>query len=380
MRRFVAFVLLLMVAGTGAAVWELRRPYQGYSSAGIFVDLPRGTSRREIARILAQNGVIASPLVFELYSRWHATSLKAGEYMFDQPVSAREVFWRIAAGRVYVHVLTIPEGWTRFDIADALEREGLCRREDFLAASDDPTMARDLAPGAQSLEGFLFPATYQFPRHITAQQVAAVMVERFRAEWAMLGQSSGAAGPREEAASQPVARIVTMASLVERETPRPDERPLVASVFYNRIEKGYPLQSDPTVQYALELAGRTVRKVHAGDLKFASPYNTYLHSGWPPGPIASPGEASLRAALQPAQTDYFYFVANTQGGHFFSSTLEEHNRNVTRYRHLLAGQPETIEPADPPQPPRAAASNKQSGPRRTAKTKVRKNKKHRSGQ
>ncbi len=354
MLRRLGIFLLLVLAAAGAFTawvrWEISRPYKGYAAPSTFVDVPRGTSRRGIAALLQQNGVVRSRMAFEAYSRWERRrTLQAGEYLFDQPVSARDVFWRIAAGRVYVHMVTIPEGWTMFDVADALEREGLCRRDDFLAAARDPSLVRDLAPAARTLEGFLFPATYGFSQHTTPKEIAATMVEHFRTVWAALAQSGDpAAAPGSTVNSPPVEKVVDMASLVERETPRPEERPLVAGVFYNRLNRGYPLQCDPTVQYALASAGRPAQPLRPEDLSFHSPYNTYLHRGLPPGPIANPGEASLRAALDPAHTDYLYFVANAQGGHFFSSTLAEHNRNVARYRRLLAGLPDLPPPSAAP--------------------------------
>jgi UPF0755 protein len=190
-----------------------------------------------------------------------------------------------------------------------------------------------LDPQAKSLEGFLFPSTYEFTRHSTCEQVVKRMVQNFRAVWESIGtqssQSSEGFSPEQ---------IVTLASLVERETPEAEERPLVAGVFYNRLRLNVPLQCDPTVQYAMELAGHPEKDVRPQDLRIDSPYNTYEHPGLPPGPIANPGEASLRAALSPTHTDYLYFVANDQGGHFFGRTLAEHNRNVARLRRLLAGE------------------------------------------
>ncbi|MBZ5644997.1 MAG: endolytic transglycosylase MltG, partial [Acidobacteriia bacterium] len=188
----------------------------------------------------------------------------------------------------------------------------------------------------------LFPATYEFPRHMTGKDMTETMVKKFRQEWAALQ----AAGPP---AQIHVQAVVTLASLVERETPRPEERPHVAGVFTNRLRIGQPLQCDPTVAYALTLAGLYSGKLDGGDLHYESPYNTYRNRGLPPGPIANPGEAALRAALDPPPTDDLYFVANTEGGHFFSKTLKEHNQNVARYRRLLqqeqAGANGTSSPA-----------------------------------
>ncbi len=332
MRRLGLLLLLFIAAIGGFSAWldhQISRLYRGYSGSSIFVDIPRGTSRWHVAEILRENGVIPNAVAFDLLSRWHLNrSLQAGEYLFDHSMNEREVFWKIAGGHIYVHSVQITEGWTMFEIADALEREGLANREDFLKVARDPTPIQDLDPGAKSLEGFLFPSTYEFTRRATPQQIADAMVRHFRTVWASLNPD-----PANPAAT--TQQIVTIASLVERETPVASERPLVAGVFYNRLSKKYPLQCDPTVQYALALAGRPTQIVHHADLEVNSPYNTYRHAGLPPGPIANPGEASLRAAVSPAKTDFMYFVANDQGGHFFSKTLAEHNRNVTRYRKRL---------------------------------------------
>ncbi|MFZ0521180.1 MAG: endolytic transglycosylase MltG [Candidatus Acidiferrales bacterium] len=341
---------LLVIAAIGAgAGWldsQISRPYRGHRPEQVFVDIPHGTSRWGIAGILRRDDVIRNRLAFALFSFWHVRApMQAGEYYFDHPVTSREVFWQIAQGRIFVHIVTIPEGWTMFDIAAELDRQGICNRDEFLAAAKDTSLVSDLSPNAQSLEGFLFPSTYEFTRHTTCQQIVKRMVQNFRAVW----ESLNSAGPPNIPVSLGPAQTVTLASLVERETPRKDERPLVAGVFYNRLKRGGPLQCDPTVAYALELEGHPVKVVHSKDLQIDSPYNTYKYPGLPPGPIANPGEASLRAALAPAATDYLYFVANDNGGHFFSKTLAEHNRNVARYRSLLSGDtpPETAQKKTP---------------------------------
>jgi UPF0755 protein len=345
MRRLGFLALFLIAALGGGASWldsQLSRPYRGHRPEKVFVDIPHGTSRWGVAQILRSNDVIRSPLAFALFSDWHfRRSLQAGEYYFDHPVNSREVFWKIAHGQIFVHTVTVPEGWTMFDIADELDREGVCSRSDFLTAAHDTTLIADLAPQAYSLEGFLFPSTYEFTRRATCEQVVKRMVQNFRAVWETLKP----AGAPENPGSLTTLELVTLASLVERETPNAEERPLVAGVFYNRLRHGTPLQCDPTVQYAMELAGRLEKNVHAVDLRTNSPYNTYEHRGLPPGPIANPGEASLRAALAPATTDYLYFVANDQGGHFFSATLAEHNRNVAKLRKLLARDAAAADPA-----------------------------------
>ncbi len=223
------------------------------------------------------------------------------------------------------------------------------RAGDFLYAAGDPALIRDFSPGAQTLEGFLFPATYELPRHPVAGELTGEMVHKFKEEWKRI------APPSETAVGDHrlMTRLVTMASLVERETPKPEERPLVAGAFENRLRKGMRLQCDPTVIYGMERLGKYHGALSGKDLSFESAYNTYEHGGLPPGPIGNPGEASLRAAIHPAETNYLYFVANTRGGHFFSATLAEHNKNVVKYRRLLAGLP-----ADPPPPPPPSAMKK----------------------
>jgi UPF0755 protein len=346
-------VLLLLVAliagGTAAWMWYgMTHPYQGFPKEGVFVDVPRGASRRYVGYILKKNGVVRSKLAFEIYARRHPKrTLQAGEYFFDHAMTGSDVFWKIANGQVFQQPFTVREGKTMFDIARDLDAGKFMRAGDFLYAAGDPALIRDFAPGAQTLEGFLFPATYELPRHPAASELTAEMVHKFKEEWRRIA-SPTAGGPTYGVDHRAVNRIVTLASLVERETPKPEERPLVAGAFENRLRKGMRLQCDPTVIYGMERLGKYNGSLNGKDLQFDSPYNTYEHGGLPPGPIGNPGEASLRAAMQPAQTNYLYFVANTQGGHFFSATLAEHNRNVVKYRRLLAGLP-----ADPPPPPPA---------------------------
>jgi UPF0755 protein len=241
-----------------------------------------------------------------------------------------EVFRKLATGRVFVHIVTVPEGKTLIEIAELMEREGLSSRKEFLSAASDASAVRDLAPKARNLEGFLFPATYQFPRRVTSERIVETMVKRFREVLGRIQKEQDAAD------GGSVSAVVTLASLVEKEAKVAEERPLVAGVFQNRLRRGMALQCDPTVIYALELENRYGGSLSSKDLKFKSPYNTYRNAGLPPGPIANPGEASLRAALHPSGADYLYFVSNAQGGHVFSRTLAEHNDNVARYRRLQA--------------------------------------------
>jgi UPF0755 protein len=348
--KFLAILLLLalLVGGAAAAYawYSIEKPYGTFSSDGIFVDVPHGASSRSVARLLEKSGVIRSAFAFDLYARRHPRrTLQAGEYFFGRPVSGKDVYWAIANGNIYARPFTVREGETMFDIARDLEAAKFVTAEDFLAATKNPEIIRDLAPHAKTLEGFLFPATYQLPRHPVANELAAEMTQKFREQWAKIA----AANPEKagEAHGHPILSTVTLASLVERETPKRDERPLVAGVFENRLKKGMLLQCDPTVIYALEEEGRYKGTLSGKDLHEDSPYNTYTHAGLPPGPIGNPGEIALRAALAPADTEFLYFVANTQGGHFFGATLQQHNQNVNRYHRLLAGLPADLPPAPP---------------------------------
>jgi UPF0755 protein len=356
MRRAILFLLILLILAAGYLYVALYQPYQGFASDGVYVGIPRGSSQRTISRLLAENGVVRSRLAFEILCRQRGRrTMQAGEYFFDRPATALAVYDAIVNGRVFVKEFVVPEGFTMFDIADLAAQEGFLSRDEFLAAAHDPSPIRDIAPRAPSLEGFLFPATYEFPRHMTGKDMTAAMVKKFRQEWLTLPIAG--APPH-----QSVQDTVTLASLVERETPRPEERPHVAGVFENRLRIGQPLQCDPTVAYALTLAGTYTGKLGGSDLHFSSPYNTYRKRGLPPGPIANPGEAALRAALDPPPTEDLYFVANTEGGHFFSKTLKEHNRNVARYRHLLEESQNPSASNTPPVPVAKKARPVRSSP------------------
>jgi UPF0755 protein len=341
MLRRLGLLALLAIAALGAgASWldsQITRPYRGHRPEKVFVDIPHGVSRWQVAGILKTNDVIRNRLAFTVMSEWHFhRPLQAGEYFFDQPLNSREVFWKISHGQIYQRTVIVPEGYTMFDIGTDLERRGICSRDEFVAAAHNTSLIADLAPGATSLEGFLFPSTYFFTRHTSCEQVAKRMVQNFRAVWETLQAQHGQDG--DAPVQLNALQTVTLASLIERETPDAEERGMVAGVFYNRLHGDLPLQCDPTVQYAEDLAGHPVKDVKPKDLRVDSPYNTYEHRGLPPGPIANPGEASLRAALAPQHNDYLYFVANNDGGHFFARTLAEHNRNVDKLRKLLAAQ------------------------------------------
>ncbi|HET8967764.1 MAG TPA: endolytic transglycosylase MltG [Candidatus Acidoferrum sp.] len=350
------FLLLLLIATAAAGYfwYGMEKPFGTYPAEGTFVDIPHGASRRSVARLLEKEGIVRNSIAFEIYARRHPKrTLQAGEYFFDHAVSGKDVFWTVANGKVYQRPFTVREGETMFDVARELEAGKFMSAEEFLTAAKNPELIHDLAPQAKTLEGFLFPATYQLARHPVAKELVAQMTQKFREQWSQIDAAK--ADPTGVGHGHPLLSTVTLASLVERETPKPEERLLVAGVFENRLKKGMLLQCDPTVIYALEQDGSYNGSLTGKDLHIESPYNTYMHGGLPPGPIGNPGAISLRAALGPADTPFLYFVANTQGGHFFSATLAEHNQNVNRYRRLLAGQP-----ADPPPAPPAQSSRKNS--------------------
>jgi UPF0755 protein len=291
-----------------------------------FVLLRSGSSARHIARDLKNAGVIRSAPAFLLWHYWRGVPrLKAGEYKFDHPANMRAVYERIVAGDIYVHTVVIPEGYNIFDIANAIQAAGLGSRDEFLGiARSDVSLISDLDPQVPSLEGYLFPDTYEFTRTQSLHDMVGAMVKRFRQESRQLGLISD------------FHRVVTMASVVEKETAVAAERPLVASVFYNRLRRDIILATDPSVIYAALLAGRYDGVIHQSDLHFDSAYNTYRHLGLPPGPICNPGRESLRAAMQPANSDLLFFVSDNNGHHRFARTMEEHSRNVAAYRHAVA--------------------------------------------
>jgi UPF0755 protein len=338
-------VVVLLLAGAPAAgyLWySIEKAYGPLPPQGVFVEIPHGASRRAAAHILRENGIVRSAVAFELYARRHPKrTLVAGEYFFDHALTGKEVFWKLANGEVFVQPFTVHEGDSIVDIANNLEAAKCMKAEEFTKAASDATQIQDMAPGAKSLEGFLFPATYNLPHHATATDLTTMMVRKFRE--AMERIAADRLDPL--VPGTPLLSVVTLASLVESETPKPEERPVVAGVYSNRLHKDMLLQCDPTVIYALKQADQYNPPLTLKDLRYDSPYNTYVHMGLPPGPIGNPGEGSLRAALAPAPTEYLYFVANTQGGHFFAATLAEHNQNVAKYHRLLNG-----DPADPPVP------------------------------
>jgi UPF0755 protein len=325
MRKLLAFIFLLLFIVTG---------WLGYSlimTAGptqqTFVEFRQGSSARHIATDLQNAGLIRSRIAFLALHAYKRRTLKAGEYMFDHPATPIEIYNRIAHGDTYARVLSIPEGYNMFDIAAAVEHAGIGSQQEFLTQVRTQTaLVRDLDPRAQTLEGYLYPDTYRFSRKQGPTDVVIAMVKRFHQEAKALGLNGN------------THEIVTMASIVEKETGVREERPLVAGVFNNRLAQHMVLATDPSVIYAALLAGHYHGTIYQSDLQFHSPYNTYRVQGLPPGPICNPGAASLAAAMHPTETDYLYFVSDNQGHHRFARTPEEHAQNVQAYRAAVNGK------------------------------------------
>jgi len=324
------FVCLVMGAG-GAATWvylRFRQPYRAYQGAEQFVEIPPGAGSRAIGDRLIEAGVVRNGLTFRvgLWTSGQGRRLKAGEYRFDRPMTPIEVIDKLARGDVYVVNVTFPEGLTVAEVGRIFEMHGLGSSSALVEQARDPSPILALDPAAPDLEGYLFPETYPLPRHADASKLVKLMTARFEHVFSPeLRQAAQARGLT-------VHQAVTLASIVEKETGRPEERPLVAAVYENRLRIGMALQCDPTVIFALERAGKYTGNLRHDDLAFDSPYNTYRHAGLPPGPIASPGRASLEAALHPAAVDFLYFVSRHDGSHEFARTLDEHNRNVQRWQ------------------------------------------------
>ena len=353
-------LLLLLLVPLFAAilffVWaynELRAPAV-HAQAEHYIEIPRGSTQAEIVSRLADAGVVRRGWLLSSYIRLTGAGprLKAGEYRFPSPISPLEVLKKLEAGEQRLNRLTIVEGWTRWDVAELLARLPelkLKDKDEALALLNDTSGIRDLDPLAQNLEGYLFPDTYSFPPNTSPEQVVATMVGRFRQVW------NEAVSKRGASPNVSTRQVVTVASLIETEAKLKEERPLVASVIYNRLKLGMPLGIDSTVIYASKLAGkwRNDGKVYLSDLERDSPYNTRKVRGLPPGPIASPGAHSLESALAPAATDYLYYVREPKrndGAHNFYSNEAEFQRGVQALRAWEAARNANEATAAPPTP------------------------------
>lgn len=337
MRKFVWLILIAMLGAGGWFAWAILTPVEPASQT--IVMLRPGLSTRRIAAELQNAGVIQSKEAFILWHYYHrGRSLKAGEYLFDKSANIIDIQKRLRRGDVYFHTVVVPEGFTMFDIGRAIEAAGLGPADDFLkVAQSDTALVADIDPYARSLEGYLFPETYQFSRMMTMHQMAAAMVSQFRVVATQIDLITDVIGSM-PAPAHDIHTVVTMASIVEKETSVPEERPEVASVYYNRLDKHVALDADPSIIYAELLAGTYQGALHHADMSFSSAYNTYRNAGLPPGPIANPGRSSLEAAMHPAETDFYYFVADAQGHHRFARTMQEHNKNVVAYRKAMRGR------------------------------------------
>jgi len=326
LRKLLGILLLLVLTACAWLAWGLMSPVTPPGQK--FVLLRSGLTTHRIAAELKYAGVIRNERAFLIWHYLHhKRSLKAGEYLFERPATIIDIHRRLERGDIYTHTVVVPEGFTMFDIAGAIEQSGLGSREDFLkVAQSDTDLIKDLAPQATSLEGYLFPDTYEFTRTQSMREIATLMVHHFRQVANTIGLTTD------------VHPTVTMASIVEKETAAPAERPLVASVYYNRLTKRMALDADPSVIYAELLAKTYSGAQHHDDMQTKSPYNTYRCPGLPPGPIANPGRGSLEAAMHPASSNFLYFVSDGNGQHRFARSLEEHNQNVNAYRRAMRGQ------------------------------------------
>ena len=330
----IGTVLLAVLAGFGAAVawnevtFRLEVPYRGYMDTGVFVDIKPGDSTQVIAERVEDSGVVGNEWMFRLAVWWSDRDrvLQAGEYYFDRPLSPLQVVDIIASGQVHMRSITFPEGLTIGEMAQLFEVEKFGSAEAFTEAAQRTELIADLDDEAENLEGYLFPETYALPRDATATDLVQAMIVQFRVAF------NDALSAEAERRDLSVRDVVTLASIIQKEAGNADENGLVSAVYNNRLRIRMPLQCDPTVIYALQLAGLYDGNLTRANLEFDSPYNTYRYGGLPPGPIAAPGRAMLEAALRPDDATYLYLVSRNDGSHAFASTLREHNRNVREYQ------------------------------------------------
>ncbi len=331
--RWLVVLLLLAGAAAGALLWwvraDLDRPFAAYSGADKVIEIAPGSSATAILTRLENEGVLRSATLARLYlvHGLGSPSLKAGEYRFERPLTVPEVLRKLIDGTIVTYKVTVIEGLSVEETASHLATEGFGDLELLRVEMADPTRVADLDPEAEDLEGYLFPDTYSFARGTSEREIVDTLVRAFRAR---LEQDLVAAGFVAEPPR--IRELVTLASIIEKEAALDEERPTIAGVYTNRLERGIALYADPTVIFALRRAGRWDGNIRKPDLQIDSPYNTYRYPGLPPGPICSPGAASLLAALHPADVPYIYFVSRNDGSHVFATTLAEHNRNVDEWQ------------------------------------------------
>ena len=329
MRRRVSLAIMLVVllglglSAAGIVREALSAPSEAEAKQLFLVE--RGASLVSVAGDLERAGLIRDARAFSWLARWHrqAESLRAGEYRLSAAQPAGEILDRLVGGHVVTHQVVVPEGFTMAQIGARLAAQGLVVEAEFAAAVRDPEFIASLGLGGASLEGYLFPETYQLPRGLAAPAVVRLLVDHFRQVWEPLE-------PLAKVRESDQHEAVTLASIVEKETGAPQERALIASVFANRLARGMRLESDPPVIYGIDDFDGNLRRRDLDDS--ANPYNTYRHAGLPPGPISNPGREALQAVLAPAETDYLYFVSRNDGSHVFSRTYREHVNAVNRYQ------------------------------------------------
>ncbi len=323
--KHLIVVVLLAVGGVGGVLWLWLVPTAAVRAEARRVEIPANEGVLGIARHLGEAESIRSPAAFVALAvlRGSARHLRAGEYEIPQNASLLRILQLIESGRVVQHPVLLPEGGSVFELAQALEKDGLASAADIIRLAHDPMFLKTLGVEAPSLEGYLFPDTYLLVRGLSPEEILARMVHRLRAK------ITPEILDRARAGGLDLHRLLTLASIIEREAVVREEMPLIAAVFRNRLKLDMPLQADPTVQYAV---GKERRALTHADLLRDDPYNTYRRPGLPPGPIASPGLAAVEAALDPAPVKYLYFVSVDDRRHFFSITIAQHNAAVARYR------------------------------------------------
>lgn len=323
-------LLLFVLASLGLAFWltyNLHAPRQ-LPSGAVLYEVPRGAGLKTVARSLKEEGLLQNRLAFlAAYHFFYARrTIKAGEYLFASPLRTKDILTTLVEGKVYLHPVTIPEGLTGIEIAPLLVPLLADGEEGFRRAFQNPAPIAALDPQATDLEGYLFPETYHFARGVESGRALRSMVAEFTSIFEQVWRE------RARALGLTVRQVVTLASLIEKETAIPEEKPMVAAVFHNRLRRGMKLDCDPTIIYVLKQKGLFDGNLRKKDMSLDSPYNTYLHAGLPPGPICNPGKEALEAALYPAQEDYLYFVSRNDGRHHFSRSFSEHQAAVRRYQ------------------------------------------------
>jgi UPF0755 protein len=320
-----AGLALLLLAGAGTLAVRRTLSPAAAEAPDLLFSVSPGEPLGTIAARLERHGLVRSALAVKWLARWRglAGSLQSGEYRLSGALSPEQILERIAEGRVETYEVALPEGFTLAQIAERIAAAGLVDRDAFLRVASDPESARLLGVEGETLEGYLFPETYRLPKNLEPLEVARILVEQFQEVWQEIA-------PLARRRDFSMKDVVTLASIVEKESGVPEERPLIASVFLNRLERGMRLETDPTVIYGIPDFDGNLRRRHLDDED--NPYNTYRIFGLPPGPIASPGADALRAVVNPAQTDYLYFVSRNDGTHVFSRSYREHTNAVNRFQ------------------------------------------------